>query len=111
MTMARSLRPAERQYPGTPLRPRSSPRVLPQSSLKPVSIQPRSDEIEALAPSAQELVEFQREFYERTIPLWNTMLERMRCGGRHGDPRNAGTEPAKGSCAAAPAGGANSHQL
>ena len=83
MTMANSLRPAERQRPGTPVRPRWSPRVPPQSSFKAAGRQPKSDEIEALAPSLQELVEFQREFHERTIPLWNAMQVPCAPGTRH----------------------------
>ncbi|HEX9721569.1 MAG TPA: hypothetical protein VGA59_17770 [Ramlibacter sp.] len=77
MTMAHSLHVAERRHSGTPLGLMQAPRVKPPSSLKAASHQPKSDAIEALAPSLQELVEFQREFYERTIPLWNAMLKRM----------------------------------
>lgn len=48
-----------------------------QSGGRPASRQPASDTIGAGAPSLQQLVDYQRGLYERTIPLWQVILARM----------------------------------
>ena len=75
---AHAVRMTQRRQPaGTSPELVQSARLQPQYRFEARSTSLKSHPVEAGAPSPQELLEYQRDLYERTILLWDAMLKRM----------------------------------
>ena len=115
MAVGHDLRVAERQHWGMmPAGLMQSSHVQPQPSFKAASHQPKSDAIESGARSSQDSLEYQRDLYERTIPLWGAMLKRMgtSCASANDvshESREEGPDRGEESGAATHGGGSDPH--